>query len=193
MMVYKSNFVQLRNEHRIQILRYFTNYPGLFQGKKDMIYFITKVFFELIYITSNTHYVRNVTNEKIVQEKHGDWKFVQFLKGLDGVRFPSLKESWQNPLTQNQNDLLEAFSSILKEFGTRGGGTNRKIMISLLKQKGVNSQFLAEFSGITQRWVNSCKNNTTEEELNGFYKRFSLSKKNKHVFKRRIRNCEKIF
>ena len=52
MMVYKSNFVQLRNEHRIQILRYFTNYPGLFQGKKDMIYFITKVFFELIYITT---------------------------------------------------------------------------------------------------------------------------------------------
>ena len=52
MTVYKSNFVELRNEHRIQILRYFTNYPGLFQGKKDMIYFITKVFFELIYITT---------------------------------------------------------------------------------------------------------------------------------------------
>jgi len=141
----------------------------------------------------NTHYIRNVTNEKIVQEKHGDWKFVQFLKGLDGVRFPSLKESWQNPLTQNQNDLLEAFSSILKEFGTRGGGTNRKIMISLLKQKGVNSQFLAEFSGISQRWVNSCKNKTTEDELNGFYKRFSLSKKKNMFSKEELETVKRSF
>ncbi len=146
-----------------------------------MSYLVATAFLELFFVTDIRFQVRSrnlgAPDEPVAPVDNATFILVKFLCNKLLFRpFPSLFEKLKHD-DPHHHSFIKSMKKVFSRFDKNCGGTNRKILLSLLLQNGANSHFLANISGVTERHVRRAHQQVTQDHLKQFFARFRLSKK----------------
>jgi len=166
---------EVTDDNCVKVVKLFQKVPAAFTEKKDMMFTLLLCFLEMYFIRRSSYKPGNIS--KKVNTENRDWRIVDFFKStIANGKFPGMINMFEKPITRENHQLLSGLRSVFNGFNKKGGGKNRKILISLLYSYGVSATHLSKIAGVTERWVRKSMTQVSKKEKEDFYKRFVLEK-----------------